>query len=752
MRKFAVLLIIFIGFICMACSEPGGSSSSTTITPPPDQTVGITDKAFLHLNITEGKIFNTSVNMEYTVIGNWSDTVECDGAVQDLNLGVGDHVIVRSIDTGDDWETDLGTVTALSGSPDFMPGNALYIGTGNFSDVIYAEPGESLRILSYMYNYGEYHSGTAFEISFYISDDKIIDGGDTLLTGVSYNYPWNFPTGETLCTWDDEFEFIVPASDPGTYYIGAIMDSSGVVDELNEGNNTTLPEDMATLIIQDNSVLASGAMKIVNSWGLGGSWQNVDTDGHYWMPFDVMKANNMAIYYYKNDFTTEYEPKVLVAIELDHPRRDECRVSIGLGDPDNPFVEKKLESSEWDGDPIGGSLSFPDNLMVVDITEFAYAINDSNLYLKIENTGATLGTIDQFSVEYYSDYSSMSIKTVDGWTGSFAGNRVSTAFASTQYALTRGELLSITPPVSSSSDGALLFYEEFPDADELAQDKQSLGVYVPGTNYNKLYQGKYGTGYKPPTEEYWDHMKKLRAIDTGLYQATFDGDTIPDQIDNSTSQYFPPIGNQGAEGSCAAFSMGYYIQTYTEAKEHGWDLSSASWGADPTGLSSGGRPGDSYLDMIFSPDFIYHQINDGVDEGSNMGQAAALIIRLGGATWDTMPYNTSDFTTWPKEAAWREAPKYRGEKVSNLYWDYDLSGYFTISTDADIQLLKTLLSQGYILSTGIHTDTVYTALDLNDVVADDGSATWYGSYYPDHAQTIVGYKEGFEWDSANPDS
>lgn len=756
MRRFAVILSIFLGMLLISCSDP--TSSPVPIPLPPDQTVGITDKAFLHLNITEGKIFNTSVNMEYTVTGNWDGTeVYCDGAVQDLNLDVGDHVIVRTIETGDTWERDLGTVAALTGRPDFIPGNALYIGVGNFDDVIYAEPNETLRILSYMYNYGEYHSSAnSYIIDFYLSADRIIDSNDTPLG--AYNYIWSCPPGEIYVTGGSDLEFQVPTNlIPGTYYIGVIMDSGGAVDELNEENNTTLPEDVATLIIMDPTAPASGAMKIVNSWGTG-SWdsgslgQQKTGDGHYWMPYEVMKANHMGITYYKNDFATVYEPNVIVTIELDHPRRDECKVSIGLGDPNDPFIEKQLESDWGDGNPLGGSHPFPDNIMVVDITEFAYAVNDSNLFLKIENTGGTQGSIDVFSVEYYSDYSSAAIKTVDGWTGAFAGNRVSTAFATTLNALTRGELLSILPPLSASTDGSLTFYEEFPDAAELRQDKLSLGVYTPGVNYNKLYSGKYGTGYKPPTEEYWKHMKKLRAIDTGLLKADFEANTLL-EVDNSDTNYFPPIGHQGSEGSCAAFSMGYYIQTYTEAKEHNWDLSTIGWESDLTGLSSGGRP-DDHLYWIFSPDFIYHQINGGEDLGSNTNQAAALIIRLGGATWATMPYNTSDSTSWPDEAAWREAPKYRGEKVSNLYWDYDLSGYFTIDTDADIQLLKALLFQGYIVSTAIHVDTIFygDVLSPQDVIYTDGSATWYGSYSTDHAQTIVGYKEGSKWDSSDPDS
>ena len=134
MRKLVVILIIFLGLLLISCSDP--TSSPVPIPLPPDETVGITDKAFLHLNILEGKIFNTSADMEYTIIGDWSDTLESEGAIQPLDLNIGSHVIVRGI-SNPTWERDLGTVEALSGLPDFMPGKALYIGTGYFNDLIY---------------------------------------------------------------------------------------------------------------------------------------------------------------------------------------------------------------------------------------------------------------------------------------------------------------------------------------------------------------------------------------------------------------------------------------------------------------------------------------------------------------------------------------------------------------------------------------------------------------------------------------
>jgi hypothetical protein len=96
--------------------------------------------------------------------------------------------------------------------------------------------------------------------------------------------------------------------------------------------------------------------------------------------------------------------------------------------------------------------------------------------------------------------------------------------------------------------------------------------------------------------------------------------------------------------------------------------------------------------------------------------------------------------------------------VQTYITDYYCSGYFIINTDADIDLLKTLLNEGYCVVTGINAaddpanpddnTTLYSQLDIHDVVDDDSTPP----QPVDHAQTIVGYKEGGEWNPVDPDS
>ena len=99
---------------------------------------------------------------------------------------------------------------------------------------------------------------------------------------------------------------------------------------------------------------------------------------------------------------------------------------------------------------------------------------------------------------------------------------------------------------------------------ELGKLKSQVGVYQEGQNYNQIVNG-HGTGLKPPTADEWkDISNSASVIDKISYPDT------PSNVDNSKSPYFPPIGNQGSQGSCTTWAVGYYTKTFQEAKEHGW--------------------------------------------------------------------------------------------------------------------------------------------------------------------------------------
>jgi hypothetical protein len=251
---------------------------------------------------------------------------------------------------------------------------------------------------------------------------------------------------------------------------------------------------------------------------------------------------------------------------------------------------------------------------------------------------------------------------------------------------------------------------------ELVAQQEQLGTASEGVNYNVIVDG-HGTGYRPPTESEWATIAaeglvidEITRVDSRL------GD--PPSVDWSTSQYFPPIGDQDGEGSCTTWAVAYYTKTFQEAMEHGWDLSGAAW-------EGGDHPSLAYQDEIFSPDFLFHQINGGYGpNGSSYYRAIEVIADIGAATWSTMPYNPGDSTTWPAEAAWREAPVYRGD-----------GGYHFLDVSSSVDALKTLLAGGNLGMIAVDADDIHEMATLDN----------FHNTGINHAQTLVGYDDNWAY-------
>jgi len=259
---------------------------------------------------------------------------------------------------------------------------------------------------------------------------------------------------------------------------------------------------------------------------------------------------------------------------------------------------------------------------------------------------------------------------------------------------------------------------------ELEELKQVFGVGEKGRSYNQIING-YGTGLRPPTEDEWTKIaSKIHVVDKILPNQISDPPAV---VDHTTEPWFPPIGNQGSEGSCTTWAVGYYMKTFQEAKEHEWNLSDAEWIGGYFGY-----PTPEYQDRIFSPDFIYHQINDGGDHGSTFYDAINLVCNIGICSWEKMPYKPNDHTSWPSEEAWREAPFYRGNS----------SGfeYLKLSTNENLTNLKSWIASG---------NLAVIAVDANKYSSMTSEDLWTVDNYVDpiinHANTIVGYNDSMAY-------
>ncbi len=261
-------------------------------------------------------------------------------------------------------------------------------------------------------------------------------------------------------------------------------------------------------------------------------------------------------------------------------------------------------------------------------------------------------------------------------------------------------------------------------ASELESMEKKLGVSIEAQDYNELVEG-YGTGLRAPTKSEWQEVSKTAQITDSV---NLQG--APSSFDNSLLPWFPPIANQGSQGSCVAFSVGYYSKTFQEAREHGWNLTGAKWeGSYP------GAPTPIYQDKIMSPKFVYNLIDGGTDNGGSLEGATSVICSIGISSWQKMPYSQVDYSTWPGEPAWAEAPFYRGNASGYRYLNFNSS--------SGIQSLKNLMAAGTLVSIGVDS-RLFSKFTNNDLWTLDNYAPSENSSI-NHANTVVGYDDNFSY-------
>lgn len=461
----------------------------------------------------------------------------------------------------------------------------------------------------------------------------------------------------------------------------------------------------------------TGKFKVVNSWGVGG-WENV-ADGFYWFTFEAMKKTG--VYAYFLDDQIAYLPQYVAVFSIEHPVRGDVSVLLGVGDPQSPKATKRFYPSFYTD---AGGNEFLSDPIALDISEFSRYLNSYDLFIRVLDSSANemTGTLQAFSVERYdaegvvaatmASYTELPLATVNG--GSIY------AFIHTAQSI--GEPVS---RLARSSKVAQLF-ETRPLLDsEVENLKQRVGVREKGRNYNTMI-GNHGTGLAPPTDEEWDEMSKsgrtliLRKDSSVLKQTR--------SVDLTKDEAFPPVGNQGSQGSCVAFSTAYYSKTFKEAKEHGLSFAGTTW----TGTWPG-YPSD-HLEYVMSPRFVYNLVNWGMDNGSSYLGNFRILADIGCAPWSIMAYNDDECVSWPSETVWRAAPRNRGAWPDSAKWGTSYSLY--VDSDEDIEILKTLLENDIPVSISIDAGQ-YANLSSEDV--------WdTTNYLPDgtnHANTLVGYEE-----------
>ncbi|KAA0009320.1 MAG: PKD domain-containing protein, partial [Thermoplasmata archaeon] len=258
-------------------------------------------------------------------------------------------------------------------------------------------------------------------------------------------------------------------------------------------------------------------------------------------------------------------------------------------------------------------------------------------------------------------------------------------------------------PEKKIQNGSIIIYH-LATAEEIEEWKKIVGVREEGRNYNIIIDG-HGTGYAPPSQEEWNNMVgSLRIVD----QIILRNGSLPSFVDHSNSTYFPKVGNQGQQGSCASWATAYYSNGYYQARDNNWTNAS-----------------DGEEEQLMSPAWVYNKVNGGTDSGSGFYGNWQLIYSVGNAKEADMPYDDTDYISWGDEDAWRSAPQFRCGAI------------YSTSPD-NITTIKSALASGYVVLMAIDAGQYDDGLGVGD---DTITSDEYTPTTPNHANTIVGYDD-----------
>lgn len=235
----------------------------------------------------------------------------------------------------------------------------------------------------------------------------------------------------------------------------------------------------------------------------------------------------------------------------------------------------------------------------------------------------------------------------------------------------------------------------------------------------------FRNGIRPPTPEEMEYLEekviKIEVIEPNKL-ALERYRLLPGKRVNLASavknyEWLPVVGSQGHQGSCAAWSVCYYYKTYQESKEHAWGH------PDP----------NSHPEQVSSPAFGYNLVNGGYDGGSWPLFIMQLMVDLGCATWEDIPYDDSDYVSWPDEGGWRRAIPYRADTVAEI----------DLSSDTGINLLKQHLANGDLATMAIPIYENFYHDYPDDAEGINNGVLFHnvGSYLGGHALTVIGYDD-----------
>lgn len=220
-------------------------------------------------------------------------------------------------------------------------------------------------------------------------------------------------------------------------------------------------------------------------------------------------------------------------------------------------------------------------------------------------------------------------------------------------------------------------------------------------------QERHGLGCLPTPIDLYNGAPKCRITATR---------SLDQPAHFTLEEYLPPIGDQGTTSACVSWATAYYCYSITVARQRK--------------LTPEQRQDPHFL---FSPAYIFHQVNNGQNTGTHIYMAFKLLADQGCATLALMPWDPADLTTLPSDEARARAKRYVARKTVALF--RALGG----GDAADPAKLRTWLWETklpFVMGIPVYKDFLSVSHDPNsvyDLSADHGEVLGY------HAVTVLGY-------------
>jgi len=180
------------------------------------------------------------------------------------------------------------------------------------------------------------------------------------------------------------------------------------------------------------------------------------------------------------------------------------------------------------------------------------------------------------------------------------------------------------------------------------------------------------------------------------------------------SANMPPVASQGMLGSCTSWAVVYASRSYFNHTLKSFNYK-----------NSDGQRNDA---TVFSPAYVFNQLNGGQNKGIAIPSALSLLTEQGVCTWQDMPYKDTDFTSQPNAEQKQKASAYKIKDWGRV--------------DVDVNVFRKFIYYDHPIIIAQRIDTFFDRL-----VDKDSTGEWIVKKYTGessrgaHAMVIVGYDD-----------